>query len=362
MRPRDITRAVISATLVPRASAAFCPWGFGGYAEPCGAERIGADDKVWINAVEASNSSGTYTMPGYDVSKPWPGTPMDGWTLSKTGVDLSGLRRDGRRGSLYSGLAVVSSDIKIIAPKSLYVPSTNASDHGRPVVNAHPDWIFCAWRWYTAPYNNKTLFTNPDNLELPEDGSCAQWLSDECIKAVEKQASTAYWINSEPGGRYGSHHTCHDLDVPDECLGTKLENNEPLVPTWGVPLQYLNGSTTWQGGYGLDENTTAEDIKAMWWAQTVEYQPIVTMFGHKTNKSLYSTDPEPGFAKLSCIRGLPAKGQKSNTGGSGGNGTTGEDGGNESSNDGDSKSEAILISSGVAVQLAAFMVLAIWVL
>ncbi|KAJ0374324.1 hypothetical protein COL26b_007404 [Colletotrichum chrysophilum] len=71
-------------------------------------------------------------MPGYDVSKPWPGSPMDGWKIAMAAVDLDHEQR-GEAGSLLGGRATIGDDIKIIAPESLYVPSVNESDHGKPV-------------------------------------------------------------------------------------------------------------------------------------------------------------------------------------------------------------------------------------
>ncbi|KAH9238148.1 hypothetical protein K456DRAFT_50333 [Colletotrichum gloeosporioides 23] len=336
--------------IIDSGAHASCIWGFGGYAEPCGAQFIGADDKIWTDAVENSNSSGTYAMPGYDVSKPWPGSPMDGWKIAMAAVDLDHEQR-GEAGSLLGGRATIGDDIKIIAPESLYVPSANESDHGQPVVNANADWVFCAWRWFSPPYRNQSLAMNPDNLEAPEDGSCKQWLPDACIQAVEKLASTAYWLNSKPKGVYGSRHTCFDLDVPEECSSTKSVDNDPLLPTWGIPLQYLNGSTTWQSGYTINENTTAEEMQQMWKTVTQGYQPIVTMYGRFQNDTPYSLDVEPGFAKLSCVRAAPAQGAKSNSengdgnssgSGSGGGSGSGSDGnsGDGSGNDGSDESVA----------------------
>ncbi|KAF5517905.1 hypothetical protein CGCA056_v011452 [Colletotrichum aenigma] len=304
--------------IIDSGAHASCIWGFGGYAEPCGAQFIGADDKIWTDAVENSNSSGTYAMPGYDVSKPWPGSPMDGWKIAMAAVDFDHYQR-GEAGSLLGGRATIGDDIKIIAPESLYVPSANESDHGQPMVNANTDWVFCAWRWFSPPETGKY--------------------------------GTAYWINSEPKGVYGSRHTCFDLDVPEECSSTKLVDNDPLLPTWGIPLQHLNGSTTWQSGYAINENTTAEEMQEMWKTVTQGYQPIVTMFGRFQNDTPYSLDFESGFAKLSCVRAAPAKGAKSNSengdgnssgSGSGGESGSGSDGksGNGSGKDGSDKSVA----------------------
>ncbi|KDN70841.1 hypothetical protein CSUB01_11023 [Colletotrichum sublineola] len=70
-------------------------------------------------------------MPGYDVSTPSSGEPIEGWALTKAAIDLSHGNRDG----VFPPF--VAADMKIIAPKSLYVSSTNESDYGAPVVDVH---------------------------------------------------------------------------------------------------------------------------------------------------------------------------------------------------------------------------------
>ncbi|KAF6836439.1 hypothetical protein CPLU01_03723 [Colletotrichum plurivorum] len=314
-----------------------CRWGFGGYGEPCGGLYVGADDKAWLDAVENSNSTGTYTMPGYDVSMPWPGAPMEGWTISKTAVDLSNLPRNSEPESRMT--AVVAADLKIIAPESLYVPSKDESDHGKPVVNVHPDWVFCAWRWYDPPADNRLLGTYNGSLAVPEDGSCTKWLSEECVKAVEKQATTAYAVHSDTEGMYGVRHTCAGINTPDECQGTRVDYAGSFLSTFGLPLQYLNGSTTFLGGYVLEEETTVQDTQEMWTTITETYQSVLTLFGRASNNS--DGRVEPGFSKLSCVRALPAEG-KSN------------------SSDGNDTNGAPLLSSDFAVNLAFFACLLFW--
>lgn len=213
---------LLSSGLSQADDSDLCRWGFGGYGEPCGGLHFSANDQLWADAVANSNSTGTYTMPGYDVSKPWPGAPLSGWTLSKTAVDLSKLPGESK---LREGItAVVASDVRIIAPESLYEPSKNESDHGKPVVNVHPDWVFCAWRWFDPPWVDiHEAAANDSDLAIPEDGSCARLLSEECINAVERQARTAYSFIDGRMGEYGVRHMCSGIKTPDECKGTRIE-------------------------------------------------------------------------------------------------------------------------------------------
>ncbi|KAJ3550221.1 hypothetical protein NM208_g112 [Fusarium decemcellulare] len=287
-------------TLVPQPVEAWL-WPFGGYARPSGAVRIAANGSTWLDAVAKSNASGSVSFKGYDVSKPWPGKPMDGWTISATGVDLS-KGPDFSHGYLPQAhyQPTIGDDVRVIAPESLYTTKSNLSERGRPVVDVHSSWVFCAWLWFLPSYGNASTANNPKNLEAKADGSCSPWLSDDCIKALEKQASTSYSMNYEPRGVYGSRHICGDIDIPEECSVSYLDDGQPLLDDWGIPLAYLNGSTTWQDGYILDDNQTIEDQHDMWKTITESYRPVLTMFGH------YNEDPDaevdPGFARLSCVK------------------------------------------------------------
>ena len=43
---------------------------------------VGADDSVWRQAIASANATGSVQVPGYNWSSPYPGSPMDDWTLS----------------------------------------------------------------------------------------------------------------------------------------------------------------------------------------------------------------------------------------------------------------------------------------
>lgn len=117
------------------------------------------------------------------------------------------------------------------------------------------------------------------------------------------------------------------------------------MQAYGLPLEYLNGSTTWQGGYYLEDNSTVEDKQKMWKTSTESYQPVLTMFGRANNDT--AAEVEPGFTKLSCIRALPAEGKNSSN-------STGSDEG------GDDTNGAAPFSSGSAVNLALFICMLFW--
>lgn len=218
-------KALLIATYSPLIQA-WAGGGFGGFANPDGDLYLDARGEIWNNATASSNASGTITIPGYNVSKPWPGEAMDGWTINVTAVDLhrDPLRENGQ----YSG--AIGMDVKIIAPQSLYVKSTNVSDGGMPIVDVNQDWVFCMWHWFSPSWSSDPEKYNPGNKKMKPDGSCEQWITPACISALEREASTAYYIRSEPLGRYGQRHVCEDFDIPVQCDNIeRVEDGKPII-------------------------------------------------------------------------------------------------------------------------------------
>ena len=212
----------------------------GGYGETSAVLNISVHTPAWQDAVARSNATGAVSLPGFNVSEPWPGTSLDGWTIKLTGVDLSRLPADleaeGKR-------RVIGEDVRIVAPESLYVPSANASDGGRPVVDAHPDWLFCAWIWYLPPSGNASISNNPDNKSATPDGSCAPWVNDACITGLEKAARLAYEIRPDEGPSWGVRHRCLGIEVPSACGSGYMQSSSVLRDSQSStePVMLLRG-------------------------------------------------------------------------------------------------------------------------
>lgn len=63
----------------------------------------------------------------------------------------------------------------------------------------------------------------------------------------------------------------------------------------------MNGTTTWQDGINHSDSDDANAAHQQWLALTRDVHIVLTNFGHLSqNKS--SSDVDPGFAKLSCVR------------------------------------------------------------
>ncbi|KAK4195380.1 hypothetical protein QBC40DRAFT_147621, partial [Triangularia verruculosa] len=240
--------------------------GFGGYADHWN-ERTGpydANNTAFLEALESSNASAIFKIPGYDVSKPYPGTPMDGWTLSLTALDFS--TYDYRRADDYKAMIGHSTTIK--APDSLLIANADSTKK----VNVDPSWGMCMWTWSPPHHMQKELWNNPDNKPLSEDGSCEGFISNECIAALEKAGLDGFsvMLPNETRSAYGSLTTCDSFPTPDEYAG-----------------DYYNST---------------QDLRDYWDSYVLNFWPILTVM---VNVTVDEVTPfykrKDGIAKMSCV-------------------------------------------------------------
>ncbi|KAK3306079.1 uncharacterized protein B0T15DRAFT_534268 [Chaetomium strumarium] len=277
--------------------------GFGGYGQGQRVAPYDANSTAFLDAVAASNSTGVFKIPGYDVSKPFPGTPIDGWTLSMAALDMS-------HAAVVDAThePMVGYSLTIQAPDSLI---KNAGD-GTKFVNADPSWGMCMWIFSPPPSNNKTLWNNPTNKPLADDGSCKGFLSDECIAALEKHATwEAYPADPAKlgsNGQFGSLVGCNTMHFPDECgpngPGNSLFNAASLN---GVPVPFLNGSITRSDGWQFEDyrgssyNST-EDLQLYWDSQVLNFWTVVTVMVNATvDANAQMGDKGVGLPGVSCV-------------------------------------------------------------
>jgi len=265
--------------------------GMSGYGEPFKG-RVGPFDSnstAFLEVVAASNSTGIYKIPGFDISKPYPGAPIDGWTLRIAAVDLSHPKEQYSYDS-FARVEMLGYALSIQSPPSLIKDSV-IPNQGK-VVNADPSWGMCLWNF--AHPVNRTWWNNPDNKPLSPDGSCKGLLSDACIAALERAASDEYRFqvvdSPRNATRLGSLVTCNSLSTPKECGEFGPGNTGSGVPSYsGVPVQFLNGSVTWSDGW-LFENDKGEkngynsyaDLQEFWDSMVVNYWVAVTAMVNAT--------------------------------------------------------------------------------
>lgn len=179
---------------------------------------VNPEDRYWMSTVAHSNASAVFSIPGRDITKPWPGTSMDGWTLNMTAMDLFP--------------SAIGWDLRVVAPESLYSDSPKPSAGGNfsdeilynvtngKEIKVDPEWVVCTWFTMSADdtWENMTRSDNPKDLATKPDGDCSQWLSDKCVKALEKTAQTSYSRNKRlEKYTYQPRVSCKPLGWPDEC-------------------------------------------------------------------------------------------------------------------------------------------------
>ncbi|KAL2271404.1 hypothetical protein VTJ83DRAFT_775 [Remersonia thermophila] len=284
--------------------------GFGGYGSSPG--RIGpfdANSTEFEQAIAASNATGIFHIPGYDVSKPWPGEPMDGWAIQLAMFDFPFSTRRSCINDKCDGNAAIGHSMKVRAPESLLKPG---EEEGTQVVNAHPSWGMCVWNYASPPHRTPDRFNNKDNRPLADDGSCVGFLSDECIAALERATRDSYSVassvNESRAWFPGQVTTCGSLPTPDECGDYGPGNAGIAVPSsGGVPVPYLNGSVTLTDGWhfdGDDDYRGIEDRQAFWDAAVVNYWVIVTAMVNATvspDKDVTAAERGDPLVQVHCV-------------------------------------------------------------
>lgn len=290
--------------------------GFGGYGQAFSG-RIGpydANSTEFESAVAASNATAVFQIPGYDVSKPFPGEPMAGWTVSLAALDLSHSLRVYCTNGDCQGDGMVGHSMAIRAPDALLRPD----EGGRSVVvDAHPSWGMCIWDYGSPSFRRPERYNNQDNRALNPDGSCAGFLSDACIAALERATRDAYSVAPSAAEARtsfpGQLTTCGRLRLPDDAYVSDVCGEHgpgnaggAAIPSYGgVPVPFLNGSATSTDGWEFDGDERyggPEDLRAFWDSLVLNYWVVVTAMVNATaDANATAADRGDPLARVHCI-------------------------------------------------------------
>jgi hypothetical protein len=300
---------------LPVSASEYWESGFGGYGQAFN-ERVGpydANSTRFLEEMTSSNATGVFKIPGYDVSKPYPGSPIDGWTLSLALLDFS---QEGHISRYYDkngtldyedGDAMIGHSMTIQAPASLL----QTAPDGTKVVNTDPSWGMCFWSFGSPGPSRKERYNNPSNKPLAEDGSCKGFLSDECIAALEKAPQYAFAIPDSTykhKGQFGSPVTCQSITTPDECGEYGPGNAGMGVPSYGgVPIRYLNGSVTETDGWEFLSDrgelfNSTKDLQEFWDSMVVNYWVVLTAMVNATlDPEVLGYEKAPPMSRVHCV-------------------------------------------------------------
>ncbi|EAQ83490.1 predicted protein [Chaetomium globosum CBS 148.51] len=250
--------AFLTIANLPLAAGSF--GGFGGYGDAF-TGRIGpfdANSTQFLEAIAASNATAVYKIPGHDVSKPYPGAPIDGWRLHLSALDMS----QPPTYQFSDGKPFIGYSMTISAPPALLKANP---DGGGKMVDTDPSWGMCMWAYGHPNQLTKERYNNPANKPLAADGSCAGFLSDACIAALEKATEDAYSVAV-------SATTSRPLRLPR-------------------PMQ--------RSGHA---RRVRRDLQEFWDSQVLNYWVLVTAMVNVTiDPDRESWNPGPGLPSVHCV-------------------------------------------------------------
>ncbi|KAH9896322.1 hypothetical protein F4778DRAFT_783598 [Xylariomycetidae sp. FL2044] len=171
-------------------------------------------------AMAAPNATGSYPVAGFDVTKPYPGEPIDGWTLD---ISVAAEIPTTPNGSEF----VTGVGLQLKAPRALL---TNASDVAGGVLPADNS----TWRLCLMGFSSKL------SGDANADGTCTGILDDDCISDLKSLATSI-------GSTY-SQFACPN-DLPSSCPTSDLmTGTHPLDERFTQTETYTVFSEAFQKG------------------------------------------------------------------------------------------------------------------
>ncbi|XXH06074.1 hypothetical protein Hte_012519 [Hypoxylon texense] len=131
--------------------------------------RANIDPVTWDAALAAPNATGTYPMPGFNISGPFSDAEIPGWTMS---IRVSANRETHLNDADDKSRYFTGASISVRAPDALL--------RDNQVVLA--DDLQGGSSWKVRAYVVDAIKDKVDEKARDDDGSCASFLSAECIR------------------------------------------------------------------------------------------------------------------------------------------------------------------------------------
>lgn len=239
----------------------------------------------WPVLMASPDFEGEYAIDGFDISKEYPGEPMDGWTVS---MSVKQIDADGVIDTETGKTIFVGSTLRLNPPEDLVKDAI--SDAG--VFHPHPSWKISGYRYNLFRPENRTKLED-------DDGSCTSLLTSECISAWEEQAGET-WGSSKPVSsvedcrlEYSaaerpiaySYSRWQD-DVIDSAAARNIDWYE------GSEIQLLASEAT-----GLDDEEMIARVGGF-------LDMVMITWGYNTSYFGEDDEPQTPTAKLVCTKGL----------------------------------------------------------
>ncbi|KAF6808195.1 hypothetical protein CSOJ01_07704 [Colletotrichum sojae] len=144
----------------------------------------------WASYFDSPAYSAAYPFDGPDVSQPYPGSMIDGWSVSvavQNGIPLDKASQ-GQTTSLNRGKHIAGVRVTLNPPGGLLKDSDGEWE-------MHDSWRIC--------YSQMELTANSTfmNRLKNDDGSCGGWWDDQCLRGIQRAVAGAWArTNMDHGG------------------------------------------------------------------------------------------------------------------------------------------------------------------
>ncbi|KAI0117954.1 hypothetical protein GGR51DRAFT_500667 [Nemania sp. FL0031] len=269
------------------------------------------DRDTWEAHLAHPNATGRNPVVGFDVSRPWPGTQGDGWTI---GINVTSDIPDSQimNPSNATGKTFTGTSIFLQAPDNLQ------STFSSPTALDETTWKICVIVVPDAPQDNVT--------DAAEDGSCPV-LSAQCVSDLEDAYKDKFARNQEC---YGTPPA-----TPSSC-GTRV--NTGAFNVQQLPLDSIAGREVYVTASDLhdpEDQNVVDDATGKTW-------PVMTIWGW--NARANASDDATPTVQMSCVSARDVV-----TGSNGGGGSGGSD--SASSRSCGSAATALVLACAIAYAL-----------
>ncbi|KAI0902647.1 hypothetical protein F4823DRAFT_543252 [Ustulina deusta] len=225
------------------------------------------DRESWEANLAHPNATGNNPITGFDVSKPWPSSQIDGWHLA---VNVTSDIPDSQtmNPSNTTGKAFTGTSIFLQAPENLRTAFSdeNALDE--------TTWKICVVVIPNAPQENVTA---------TEDGTCSI-MSSQCVSDLQQGYADKFSRNQDC---YGTPPT-----TPSSC-GDAINTGNFTVQQ--LPLDSISGKEVF---VTASEPHDPGD-EAVWNEAALKTWPVLTIWGW--NARANASDDASPTVRLSCI-------------------------------------------------------------
>lgn len=168
------------------------------------------DIEQWQELLGDPDATGSFTLPGFNISQPWAGAEKMDWNIKiAIKTDMPSPRNDGAR------------DAKVVTGGMVWIePPEDLVQGAKGNYTANEEWSPLALYYTSRAFNEPdpdplvTPFFHADpGAEAPADGSCSGILPDECIEFLTSSLESDRMNKANIQSSYDHREACPGLGI-----------------------------------------------------------------------------------------------------------------------------------------------------